>query len=100
MRALKEAVAYVQAVTLTMFFVGRLDLAEAERWGLAETLEQLAVAVPASREGWQLLARVIRHVVAELEEQGDPRLLIAAELLDEVMARVDRMAAPRRRKGA
>lgn len=98
-RVLREALQYVEAVTLTMFFVGRLDLSEAEEWGLAETLERLTVAAPASREGWQLLGRVVRHVVAELEVQHDPRLLIAAELLDEVMRHVDRKAATGRRKG-
>ena len=40
--------------TLAMFFVGRLDVTEAEGWRLEETLERLTTVALANREAWQL----------------------------------------------
>jgi hypothetical protein len=92
--------AYLQAVSVTMHFFGSVGqtLLEDEALGVLELCERLAEAEPASRAGWLLLARVLRHLLGALDEAGDPRAALLHELHRDVMAHADH-AAPARQNG-
>ena len=89
--------AYLQAVSVTMHFFGCVGqtLLEDETLGVLELCERLAEAEPASVAGWRLLGRVVRHVLATMEESGDARALLLHELHATVMAHADRAALVR-----
>ncbi len=96
-RELWEGLAYLQAVATAMYFLRQVgaDIQEAEVLGVPEACERLAEAEPASCEGWRLLGRVPRHVLATMEESGDARSLLVHELHATVMAHADRAALVR-----
>ena len=94
-RELREGLAFLQGVALAMFFLRGLaaDLEDAEALGIPDVLERLMTTEPVSREAWQLLARVVRHLLTAAEDRLDPRVLLLRELHRETMRHVDRTAA-------
>jgi hypothetical protein len=93
----REALNYVASVSVAMYFLAHSDprLIEDEGLGVLDACLRLAEVEPASAAGWQLLGRVLRHLVAALEEAGDVKAVLLRELHASVMGRVDRAATVR-----
>jgi hypothetical protein len=95
-RAVREALAYLQAVAVTCYFVPVVEDAEdAIGLGVVSTLERLIAVEPLSVESWRLLCRVLRHVVNVMEIRCDPRVDLARELHALCLARADAAALVR-----
>jgi hypothetical protein len=91
MRDAAEGLRFLKAVAVTMSFVGRAgpEAAEAvEPWCEAPIRLE-----PATRTSWQMLGRIIRHVLGVLDDRQGPSAVLLPALHAEVLHEIDATAA-------